>query len=101
MIWWSLLVMARLHLFALTFKFSKALNMAFLTTFLEVKNFLTSTLSSTSPPLLLLIVDCSSRVHSLVCSKASLVAVHASRSLRDPSNRSSTHFSWRSWTTAS
>ncbi|KAF1899277.1 hypothetical protein Lal_00019404 [Lupinus albus] len=72
-----------------------ALKMAFLITFLEFKNILTSIMSSLSPPfLLLLIIDCSSRVHSFVCISASLVAEHVSRSLKDPSKSSSTHFSW-------
>ena len=99
--WLSLFADEMLQFFLVPFKFAKAFEMAFFTTFLEIKNFLTSALSSTSPPFLLLITDWSSRMHSFVCNRESLAAVHTSKSLKDPFRSSSTRFSWHSWWSAS
>ena len=99
--WLSLFADEMLQFFEVPFKFAKAFEMAFFTTFLEVKNFLISALSSTSPPFLLLITDWSSRMHSFVCNRESFAAVHTSKSLKDPFRSSSTRFSWNSWLSAS
>jgi len=99
-VWWSLFVVKMLLFLVFPFKFAKALEMAFFTTFLDVKNFLASTVSSNQSPLLLM-MDWSSLVHSFVCSKASLAALHTSKSLKDPSKRLFTQFSWCSWRSAS
>ena len=101
---WSLFVDKMLLFLAFPFKFTKVLEIDFLTTFLDVKNFLTSVMSSTSPPpllLLLLMRDWSSLVHSFVWIKASLAALHTSNSLKDPSKRLFTPFSWCSCRSAS
>ena len=100
-VWLSLSASDMLHFLLVPFKFAKAFEMAFLTTFLEAKNFLISALSSTSPPFLLLIIDWSSLMHSFVCSRESLAVVHTSKSLKDPFRSSSTQFSWLSRPSAS
>ncbi|KAF4382837.1 hypothetical protein G4B88_021620 [Cannabis sativa] len=82
---------------SLLFRFLKAFWIAFFTTFLETEYLL---ISLSRLPLLLLMVDWISRAHSLVCSTASLAALHMSNSLREPSTTWSTHFSWRPFTSA-
>ncbi|KMT12785.1 hypothetical protein BVRB_4g088790 [Beta vulgaris subsp. vulgaris] len=53
-----------------------------------------------SPLDLLLSTDCMSWRRSFDCTKTSLDVVHMSRSLRDPSKTSSTHFEGRFCETA-
>ncbi|KMT01271.1 hypothetical protein BVRB_9g212890 [Beta vulgaris subsp. vulgaris] len=64
----------------------------FLAVFLVFKYLTISLEISNSPLLLLRSVDCMSWILSFDCSKTSLDVPQMSRSLRDPSKSSSTHF---------
>ena len=78
----------KVYLFSMPFKFFKAFFIAFFTTFLDAMYFLISL----PRPCLLRRTDWSSWMYSFGCNSASLVELHTSKSLRDPSRRSSTHF---------